>query len=125
MILQSAIPSSAELFTAYLGSYKDVNDPDKGESFYTFGYIDEDVVKSTNSDIYYTPVDNKNGFWQFKSTSYSINGHVHNVPGESAIADTGTTLALISDQACKSIYAAIPGAKFSKSQGVSARLERT
>jgi hypothetical protein len=39
MILQSAIPSSAELFTAYLGSYKDKNDPDKGQSFYTFGFI--------------------------------------------------------------------------------------
>ena len=39
MILQSAIQPSAELFTAYLGSYKDKNDPDKGQSFYTFGFI--------------------------------------------------------------------------------------
>lgn len=62
MIAQSAIEPNAELFTAYLGSYKDANDPDRGQSFYTFGYIDKDVVKSTGSDVYYTPIDNTNGF---------------------------------------------------------------
>lgn len=30
MISQKDIPANAELFTAYLGSYKDTNDPDKG-----------------------------------------------------------------------------------------------
>ncbi len=41
MIAQDDIPSTAELFTAYLGSWRDTNDPDKGQSFYTFGYIDQ------------------------------------------------------------------------------------
>jgi hypothetical protein len=39
MISQQDIPQTAELFTANLGSWRDANDPDKGESFYTFGYI--------------------------------------------------------------------------------------
>ena len=33
-----------------------------------------------------------------------------------AIADTGTTLALVDDALCKAIYAAIPGAKYDSSQ---------
>ena len=41
MIAQDDIPSTQELFTAYLGSWRDANDPDKGQSFYTFGYIDQ------------------------------------------------------------------------------------
>jgi hypothetical protein len=41
MIAQSDIPADMELFTAYLGSWRDVGEPDKGQSFYTFGYIDQ------------------------------------------------------------------------------------
>ena len=119
MIMQSKIKAPNELFTAYLGSYNDKKDPDKGQSFYTFGFIDDEVVKSTGSDIWYTHVDDSNGFWQFSSTSYSINGHVHHITGGSAIADTGTTLALVDDPTCKAIYDAIPGSKFSKQMGVS------
>jgi hypothetical protein len=39
MISQEDIPANEELFTAYLGSYRDTADTDKGESFYTFGYV--------------------------------------------------------------------------------------
>lgn len=41
MIAQESIPSEAELFTCYLGGYKDVGDPDQGKSYYTFGFIDQ------------------------------------------------------------------------------------
>jgi hypothetical protein len=41
MIAQSDIPADMELFTAYLGSWRDAAEPDKGESFYTFGFIDQ------------------------------------------------------------------------------------
>lgn len=41
MITQDDIPSNMELFTAYLGSWRDTADPDKGQSFYTFGFIDQ------------------------------------------------------------------------------------
>lgn len=44
MIAEDDIPSNMELFTAYLGSYKDANDPDKGQSFYTFGFVDQVCV---------------------------------------------------------------------------------
>jgi hypothetical protein len=47
-----------------------------------------------------------------------VNGESFSRPGNSAIADTGTTLALVSDEMCQAIYARIPGAKFDeKNQG--------
>lgn len=47
MIAQTSIPSESELFTCYLGSVKDLADPDGGKSWYTFGFIDQ--VKHTTS----------------------------------------------------------------------------
>lgn len=41
MIAQNDISADMELFTAYLGSWRDVGEPDQGKSFYTFGYIDQ------------------------------------------------------------------------------------
>jgi len=115
MITQEDIPQTAELFTAYLGSWRDVNDPDKGESFYTFGYIDQDVLKAANvKEPYWVPVDNSNGFWQFPSTSATVNGKKVDRSGNTAIADTGTTLALVDDKTVEAIYAAIPGATYDK-----------
>ncbi|KAL8720514.1 MAG: hypothetical protein Q9225_002636 [Loekoesia sp. 1 TL-2023] len=114
MIAQKDIPKTSELFTAYLGSYKDKNDPDHGISFYTFGYIDEKALAGQTP--YYTPIDNSQGFWQFKSTTASINGKKVNRSGNTAIADTGTTLALVDDNLCQAIYDAIPGAKYDDQQ---------
>lgn len=119
LVAQSTIPPFAELFTAYLGSYKDANDPDRGQSFYTVGFIDKDVVKSTGSEVYYTNIDKSNGFWQFPSDSFTVNGTTSKTPGRTAIADTGTTLLLVDDQTLKTIYDAIPGSKISKEHGVS------
>jgi hypothetical protein len=116
MITQQDIPASAELFTANLGSWRDANEPDKGVSFYTFGYIDQDVVSASGQDIAWTPVDNSQGFWMFSSGSAVINGTPVTQSGNTAIADTGTTLALVSDEVCKAIYAAIPGAKYDNTQ---------
>lgn len=117
MITQEDIPKSAELFTAYLGSWRDANDPDQGESFYTFGYIDQDVLKAAKvSEPYYTPVDNSNGFWQFESSSATVDGKTVDRSGNTAIADTGTTLALVDDKTVEAIYAAIPGATYDQSQ---------
>lgn len=114
MITQQDIPSNAELFTAYLGSWRDTNDADKGESFYTFGYIDQDTVGTEK--IYYTPVDNSQGFWMFDSASATVNGKTVAQSGNKAIADTGTTLALVSDETCKAIYDAIPGSTYDSEQ---------
>lgn len=119
MIDQDDIPQSAKLFTAYLGSYKDANEPDKGQSFYTFGAIDEEILKAANTtvdDIYYTPIDNSNGFWEFTSNGATVNGQAVTLSGNSAIADTGTTLALVSDEVCEAIYNEIPGAQYDNQQ---------
>ncbi|KAI2730384.1 hypothetical protein CBS147332_2236 [Penicillium roqueforti] len=118
MISQTDIPKSAELFTAKLGSWRDSDEPDKGESFYTFGYIDQDTVKAAEAEIYYTPVDNSQGFWMFDSASATVNGKSIARAGNKAIADTGTTLALVDDETCQAIYDAIPGAEYdNESQG--------
>ncbi|CAK3949087.1 acid protease [Lecanosticta acicola] len=89
MILQSDIPKDAELFTAYLTNRIDGVPP-----CYTFGYID-----------------------QVDSTAVTINGNRLPLAGNSAIMDTGTTLAMVDDQTCKNIYAAIPGARYDANQG--------
>ncbi|KAF1986230.1 aspartic proteinase precursor [Aulographum hederae CBS 113979] len=118
MIKQDDIKKGSELFTAYLGSWRDADEEDKGQSFYTFGYIDQDTVSASGEEIYYTPVDNSQGFWQFESAFMTVNGRSVATTGNTAIADTGTTLALVSDDVCKAIYDAIPGAEYdSRNQG--------
>lgn len=119
MIAQEDIPKDAELFTAYLGSTKDTNEADKGESFYTFGYIDQEVLKAAGVDApYYVDIDNSQGFWSFTSASASVNDQTITRSGNTAIADTGTTLALVADDVVDAIYKAIPGAKYdSQNQG--------
>ena len=116
MIAQKDIPDTAELFTVYLGSVKDVQDPDKGQSFYTFGAIDQSAVPS-GQDISYTPVDNSQGFWMFDSASATVDGQTIQLSGNKAIADTGTTLIMASKQFCEALYAKIPGAKLDNSAG--------
>ncbi|KAI4236502.1 MAG: hypothetical protein LQ349_002511 [Xanthoria aureola] len=114
MIAQRDIPKSSELFTAYLGSYKDKNDPDHGISFYTFGYIDQTALGGQTP--WYCPIDSSGGFWQFKSTTASVGSKKIARSGNTAIADTGTTLALVSDEMCAAIYDAIPGARYDSDQ---------
>lgn len=111
LLSQEDIPQNAELFTAYLGSWRDKNDADEGESFYTFGYVDQDVVKTSGGDVHYVDIDNSEGFWQFESRSAQVNGRAVGRAGNTAIADTGTTLALVDDKLCEAIYSVIPGAK--------------
>jgi len=116
MITQDDIPKTAELFTAKLGSWRDTADPDQGDSFYTFGFIDQDTVTASGQEVSYTPVDNSQGFWMFESTSATVNGKTITQTGNTAIADTGTTLALVADSTCEAIYAAIPGSTYDQTQ---------
>ena len=109
MISQQDIPKDEELFTAYLGAEKASE-----ESFYTFGYLDQTALNGQTPA--YTPVDNSQGFWMFQSTSAVVAGKTIDRSGNSAIADTGTTLALVDDATCKAIYDAIPGGKYDSSQ---------
>jgi Eukaryotic aspartyl protease len=57
------------------------------------------------------------GFWQVTSASYSLNGNTVQRAGNTAILDTGTTLALIDDTILSQIYGAIEGATFDQAQG--------
>ena len=113
MISQQDITANMELFTCNLGSWRDTPDT----SFYTFGYIDQDVITAAGGTTpYYTPIDNSQGFWMFASASFSINGTRTQRSGNTAIADTGTTLALVDDATCKAIYDAIPGSSYNSTQ---------
>ena len=110
MIAQSDIPKTSELFTTYLSNAKNTSD----KPFYTFGYIDQDSLGG--QEPYYTPVDNSQGFWMFDSTSAVIAGKTVDRSGNTAIADTGTTLALVDDNVCQAIYDAISGASYDSQQ---------
>lgn len=116
MIAQGDISKEQSLFTAKLGSVKDANEPDKGQGFYTFGFVDQDEIKASGQSISYTPVDNSQGFWQVDSASATINGKNFDRTGNTTIIDTGTTLALVSDDFCKAIYDAIDGSKYDEQQ---------
>jgi len=107
------------LFTAYLGSWRDADEADKGESFYTFGFIDESVMSAAGATTpNYAPVDSSQGFWQIQSTSATINGTTINRSGNTSIMDTGTTLCLVDDALVEAVYKAIPGATYdSNNQG--------
>jgi hypothetical protein len=108
MIAQEEIPPEAELFTSAMYSNRDEDD----RSFYTFGWIDEDLVKASGEEIAWTDIDMTEGFWMFPSETATIDGEKISLEGNKAIADTGTTLALVSDQVCDALYAKIKGAKY-------------
>lgn len=78
------------------------------------GYIDTSV---TSNPIAYTPIDNSQGFWQAPSASWTLNGTTNARAGNTAILDTGTTLALVDDAVVSAIYGAIDGATYDDQQG--------
>jgi hypothetical protein len=110
MIAQEDIPKNASLFTSALYSSRDLQD----QSFYTFGWIDQDLVKQSGQDIHWTNVNASQGFWMFKSEKASVNNKTIPLTDNKAIADTGTTLALVSDELCEALYSQIPGAEYSE-----------
>ena len=112
MITQDNVPAGAELFTSAFYSDRDNSE----KSFYTFGWIDQDLVTASGQQIAWTDIDNSQGFWQFPSATATINGKPITQSGNTAIADTGTTLALVSDEVCDALYKAIPGAKYDSTQ---------
>ncbi|KAH7184136.1 aspartic peptidase domain-containing protein [Fusarium oxysporum] len=108
MINQHDIPKEAELFTSAFYSQRDANSP---ESFYTFGFIDTDLVARSGEEISLTYIDSSDGFWKFLSARFSVKGKIIDLSGNKAIADTSITLVLVSDEVCEALYDAIPGAQ--------------
>ena len=122
MVTQADIPKEAELFTSSFYSEREEAPAESAEksaesgerSFYTFGWIDEDLVKASGEEIAWTDIDNSDGFWKFSSETFTINRKKIKASGNQAIADTGTTLALVSDDICDALYGQIKGAAYSE-----------
>ncbi|PLW52503.1 hypothetical protein PCANC_10616 [Puccinia coronata f. sp. avenae] len=88
-----------------------------GKGFYSFGTVCAEEAGVSEKDIAYTPVDNKQGFWAFPSTKAKIGDDEMELSENVAIADTGTTLALVSEAVTTALYKKIPGAVLDRSQG--------
>jgi len=76
----------------------------------TVGFIDQDALGGALP--FYTPIIDKSGFWKVTSESAVVAGTVVDRTGNTAICDTGTTLCLVDESLCESIYAQIPGATY-------------
>lgn len=111
LVANNTLPADAQLFTSCFYSERD-----NKQSFYTFGFIDQDLVTASGKEIVWTPVDNSQGFWQIASASASVAGKSIARSNNTAIIDTGTSLCLVSDDFCKALYAAIPGATYDSNQ---------
>lgn len=83
---------------------------------YEFGAID--TSKFTGS-LNYATVNTTQGFWQFSSNSFAVNGGTTttNTGANQAIADTGTTLLLVNTDIVNAYYADITGAEYNEELG--------
>ncbi|KZT57211.1 acid protease [Calocera cornea HHB12733] len=94
-------------------------DKDDASGFYTFGDIAPDSHTGIKSaDIKYQPVITTHGFWEFTSPTIRVGDKlVKREANNTAIADTGTTILMLSDAACQLVYSQIPGAVLSADAG--------
>ncbi|KAF7589768.1 hypothetical protein BBP40_003876 [Aspergillus hancockii] len=85
-----------------------------GVGEYEFGIINHDKYEG---DIANVTVDSSNGFWQFESTRFSVaDGEIQNITETpTSIADTGTSLMLVSQEVVDAYYAKVDGAIFASS----------
>ena len=89
--------------------------PDEPNGFFTFGFIDSTLLGSNTPE--YTPVDPVHGYWEFSSDFFVINGKRISRPSNTAFADTGTTLIMVSDDILPTIYEPLGGFFDADSQG--------
>ncbi|PTB65673.1 acid protease [Trichoderma citrinoviride] len=77
---------------------------------YTFGAVDATAFQG---DLTWVDVDNSQGFWQFSSESFAVNGGATQqaTAGGQAIADTGTTLLLADPIIVQGYYSQVQGAQ--------------
>ena len=81
--------------------------PEEPNGFFTFGFIDSMLLGLKTPE--YTPVDPENGYWEFSSDFFVINGKRIPRPSNTAFADTGTTIILVSDDILPTIYEPLGG----------------
>ncbi|KAE8147605.1 aspartic peptidase domain-containing protein [Aspergillus avenaceus] len=85
-----------------------------GVGEYEFGLLDHSKYEG---DIANVTVDSSNGFWQFKSEYYAVgDGSVKNITETpTSIADTGTSLMLLSQEVVDAYYAEVQHAVYASS----------
>lgn len=109
MIHHNVLPTDAQLFTCALYSHKS----EATRSFFTFGWIDQDLVEASSKAISWATVDSSQGYWMFPSEYAIVNGKMIPYCGNRAVADTGTSITLVSDEVCDALYGQIDGAFYS------------
>jgi hypothetical protein len=82
-----------------------------GVGEYEFGTIDKSKYSGTLVNV---SVDSTNGFWEFNSAQYAIGGGAfHQITqAPNAIADTGTSLMMVSPEVAEAYYQQVDGAIF-------------
>lgn len=87
-----------------------------GVGTYEFGTIDTTKFTGQLTNV---SVDASNGFWEFESAQFAVgNGQVQKVQqSPTAIADTGTSLMLVSPDIAEAYYAQVQGAQFVNQAG--------
>lgn len=119
-ILNSVSPTSQNTFFSNIMASLDqplftVDLDLDGSGTYEFGVID---TSKYTGDLTFTSIDTSSGFWQFESTTYSIDGVVKTNSNPSpAIVDTGTTLLLLDPSVVTDYYSQVSGASESASIG--------
>ena len=77
------------------------------QSFYTFGYIDEDLLAGQTPT--YVPIIPGSRWWEFPSEYAIVNGQKYSRKGNTAIADTGTTMIFLGASLVRAIYEPMGG----------------
>ncbi|ETS73672.1 hypothetical protein PFICI_14618 [Pestalotiopsis fici W106-1] len=98
----NVMPSLAEpVFTADLRA--------NATGAYEFGRVD---TSKFTGQMTWVPINDTQGFWQFASESFAVNGGAtqQGTAGAQAIADTGTTLVLADPVAVDAYYSQVQGA---------------
>ncbi|KAI9684397.1 MAG: hypothetical protein M1829_002207 [Trizodia sp. TS-e1964] len=80
------------------------------EGVYEFGYIDETQFTGSLATV---PVITTNGFWEFETPFFTVGGQRIDTPKTTAIADTGTTLLIVSPSVADAYWAKVSGSKAS------------
>ncbi|KAJ5209751.1 hypothetical protein N7449_004130 [Penicillium cf. viridicatum] len=84
-----------------------------GVGEYEFGTVDPKKYQGVLANV---SVDSSNGFWQFDSAQYAIGeGSLHSITqAPQAIADTGTSLMMVSPEVAEAYYKQVHGGLYAK-----------
>ncbi|CAP95134.1 putative aspergillopepsin A-like aspartic endopeptidase [Penicillium chrysogenum] len=84
-----------------------------GVGEYEFGTVDPEKYRGVMANV---SVDSSNGFWEFESAQYAIGeGPFHPITrAPQAIADTGTSLMMVSPEVAEAYYKQVKGGLYAK-----------